>query len=63
MDFSGAVGDACEVLANIGGKRGNPGSCALKALPNIQEGHVGTSWVRYCRSGCYVVRGDHCFFG
>jgi hypothetical protein len=38
MDLSGTVGDAREI---------HPGSCALQALPNIQEGHVGTSWARY----------------
>jgi hypothetical protein len=26
MDLSGAVGDAWEILANIGGNRGHPGS-------------------------------------
>jgi hypothetical protein len=33
------VGDAWEILANVEGKRDHPGSCALKALPDIQEGH------------------------
>jgi hypothetical protein len=32
-----------EILADIGGKRGHPGSCALEALANVQEGCVGTS--------------------
>jgi hypothetical protein len=60
MDLGSAVGDAWEVLANIGGKRGYPGSCALKALPYVQEGHVETSGVRHCRNGCCVVRSGHC---
>jgi hypothetical protein len=31
MDLSGTSGDAWEILAaNVGGKRGHPGSCALK---------------------------------
>jgi hypothetical protein len=42
MGLSGAIGDAWEILANVVGKRGYPGSCALKAPP-IQDGHVGTS--------------------
>jgi hypothetical protein len=37
MDLGCLVGDAWEVLANIRGNRGYPGSCALKALPNVQE--------------------------
>jgi hypothetical protein len=47
MDLSGTVGDAWEILANVGGERGHPGSCALKALPDVQEGHVWTSLARY----------------
>jgi hypothetical protein len=43
MDLGCVVGDAWELLANIRGNRCYPGSCALKALPNVQEGHVGTS--------------------
>jgi hypothetical protein len=31
MDLGGGVGDAWEILANVGGNRGQPGSCALKA--------------------------------
>jgi hypothetical protein len=38
MELSGTVGDAREILANVGGKRGHPGSCALKALPNVKGG-------------------------
>jgi hypothetical protein len=60
MDLSGTVGDAWEILANIGGERGHPGSCALIALPDVQEGHVWTSWARYYRRVCCVVRGGHC---
>jgi hypothetical protein len=33
MGLSGAIGDAWEILANVVGKRGYPGSCALKADP------------------------------
>jgi hypothetical protein len=43
MDLSGTVGDASEIMANVGGERGHPGSYALKALPHVQEGHVWTS--------------------
>jgi hypothetical protein len=63
MDLSGTVGDAREILANVGGERGHPGSCALKALPDLQEGHVWTSLARYYRRGCCVVRGGHCCLG
>jgi hypothetical protein len=63
MDLSGTVGDAWEILANVGGERGHPGSCALKALPDVQEGHVWTSLARYYRRGCCVVRGGHCCLG
>jgi hypothetical protein len=49
MDLRCAVGDAWEILANIGGNRGHAGSCALKALPNVQKGPVGTSGARYWR--------------
>jgi hypothetical protein len=60
MDLSdGTVGDAREILANVGGKRGHPDSCALKALPNIQQGHVWTSRARYYRRGCCISRGGH----
>jgi hypothetical protein len=61
--LGGAVGGAREILSNVVGKRSHPGSCALEALPNVQEGHVGTGWDRYCRYGCCVVRGGHCRFG
>jgi hypothetical protein len=47
MVLGGAVGGAREILANVVGKRGQPGSCALEALPNVQEGHVGTGWDRF----------------
>jgi hypothetical protein len=63
MVLSGAFGDAREIQADVVGKRGRPGSCALEALPNVQEGHVGTSWDRYCRCGCCLVRGGHCRLG
>jgi hypothetical protein len=63
MDLCGTAGDAWEILANIGGKPGHPGSCALKALPDVQEGYVGMSWACYCRRGCCVVRGGHCCLG
>jgi hypothetical protein len=39
MDLGGGV-DAWEILAN-GGNRGQPGSCALKALPYVQAGTLG----------------------
>jgi hypothetical protein len=45
MDLGGGVGDAWEILANVGGNRGQPGSCAL-ALPYVQAGPVGTSVTR-----------------
>jgi hypothetical protein len=35
----------------VGGKCGHPGSCALNALPDVQEGHVWTSWARYYQRG------------
>jgi hypothetical protein len=57
MGLSATVGDALEILANVVGKRGHPGSCALKALPNIQEGRCGKSWDRDDRRVCCVVRG------
>jgi hypothetical protein len=57
MDLSRTAGDAWEILANVGGKRGHPGSCALKALPDVQEGHAWTCWARYYRRGCCVVHG------
>jgi hypothetical protein len=60
MDLSGTVGDGWEILANVGGERDHPGSCALKVLPDVQEGHVWTSLARYYRRGCCVVRGGHC---
>jgi hypothetical protein len=63
MALSGTVGDAWEFLANVEGERGHPGPCALKALPDFQEWHVGTSWARYYRRGCCVVRGGHCCLG
>jgi hypothetical protein len=63
MDLSGTVGDAWELLANVGGECGHSGSCALKALPDMQEGHVWMSWARYYRRGCCVVRGGHCCLG
>jgi hypothetical protein len=63
MDLSGTVGDAWEILANVGGQRGHPGSCALKAQPDVQEGRVWTSLARYYRCCCCVVRGGHCGFG
>jgi hypothetical protein len=44
--LGGAVGGAREILTNVVGKRGHPGSCALEALPNVQEGHVVTGWDR-----------------
>jgi hypothetical protein len=47
MDLRGAVADAWEILANIGGNRSHPGSCALRALANVQRGRVGTSLARY----------------
>jgi hypothetical protein len=40
--LSGAIGDAWEILANVVGKRGYPGSCALKADPG---------WARRRRAG------------
>jgi hypothetical protein len=43
MDFGCVVSDAWELLVKIRGNRGYPGSCALKALPNVQEEHVRTS--------------------
>jgi hypothetical protein len=43
MDLGCVVGDAWEVLANIRGNLGYPGLCALEALPNVQEMHIGTS--------------------
>jgi hypothetical protein len=55
MNLSGTVGDAWEILANLGGKRDHPGSCALKALLDVQEGHVGKSWARYYRRGCWAA--------
>jgi hypothetical protein len=63
MDLSRTVSDAWEILANVGGKRGHPGSRALKALPDVQEGHAGTSWARYCLRGCFAVRSGHCNLG
>ena len=56
MDLSGAVG-ARKIPANVGGKRGHPGSCASKALLNVQEEHVGTSWARCCRGAVWSVVG------
>jgi hypothetical protein len=55
MDLSGTVGDAWEILANIGRERGHPGSRALKALPDVQEGHVWTSLARYGTIGVAAV--------
>jgi hypothetical protein len=49
-----AVSDAWEVLANIGGNCVYPRPCALKALPYIQEAHIGTSRALCCRNGCCV---------
>jgi hypothetical protein len=63
MDLSGTVGDAWEILAKIGGEWGHPGSRALKALPDVHEGHVWTSWARNYRRGCCVVRDGHCCLG
>jgi hypothetical protein len=63
MVLGGAVSDAREILVNVVGNRGHPGSCALETLPNDHEGHVGTGWDRYCRYGCCVVRGGHCRLG
>jgi hypothetical protein len=37
-----AVGDAREILANIGGNRGHPGSCAWKRW-RMSKGSRGTS--------------------
>jgi hypothetical protein len=63
---------SCRIYSNIGkvrpgpavgGERGHPGSRALKALPDVQEGHVWTSLARYYRRGCCVVRGGHCCLG
>jgi hypothetical protein len=51
MDVSGTVGDAWEIMGNIGGERGRPGSCAVRALPDVQQGHVWTSLARYYRRG------------
>jgi hypothetical protein len=63
-DLGCVVGDAWEVLANVRGNRGYPGSCALKALPNVQEKHVGTSTrARCCRNGFCVVSSIHCCIG
>jgi hypothetical protein len=57
VDLRGAVADAWEILANIGGNRGHPGSCALRALANVQKGRVGTSLARYWRCGAvlYII--------
>jgi hypothetical protein len=63
MGLSGTAGDAWEILANVGEKRGHPDLCALKALPDVQKGHVWTSWAPYFRRGCCVVRGGHCCLG
>jgi hypothetical protein len=41
MGSGGAVSDAWEVLANIGGNSGYLGSCTLEALPHIQ----GVRWL------------------
>jgi hypothetical protein len=49
MDLGCVVSDAWEVLADIRGNRGYPGSYALEALSNVQEEHIGTSGARYCR--------------
>jgi hypothetical protein len=40
-------------------KRGHPGSCALEALANVQEGCVGTSGLGLVCC-CCVARGDQC---
>jgi hypothetical protein len=53
MGLSGAIGDAWEILANVGS--GYPGSCALKAP--IQDGHVGTSGARYWWCCCFRTSG------
>jgi hypothetical protein len=52
MDLSGTAGDAWEILANVGGKHGHHGSCALKALPDVQarSAMVG-SCIELCGSG------------
>jgi hypothetical protein len=57
MDLRGAVNDAWEILTDVGGSRGHPGSCALEALADVQEGRVGTSGTRYWRCSCCVTRG------
>ena len=63
MDLRGVVADAWEILANIGGNRGHPGSCALKALANVPKVRVVTSLARYWRCGCCVIRGGQCCLG
>jgi hypothetical protein len=60
MGLGGAVSDAWEVLANIGGNRGYLGSCALEALPNVQGRRDRMSGARSCWNGDCVVRGGHC---
>jgi hypothetical protein len=60
MDLDCVVGDAWEVLADIRGNRGYPGSCALKALPNVQEEHVRTGGARCYRNNFCLVRDVHC---
>jgi hypothetical protein len=41
MDLGGGVGDAWEILANVGGNRGQPGSCALKRCRMSRRGTLG----------------------
>jgi hypothetical protein len=52
MGLSGAIGDAWEILANVVGKRGYPGSCALKAAdPGWARRDNGARYWWCCASG------------
>jgi hypothetical protein len=56
MDLSGTAGDAWGILANVGGKRGHPGSCEQELHQITGGASTGISITTDCTDGRMIHR-------